>query len=296
MFNWITYAFASVSSLATKDILQKKIAKKNGVYSILSVQNFFSLIISLIIALFLGISLTLDREGLIFCLIALLQSIGSIGKANAIDVNMSATSIVNSFSPIFPIILAFIFLNEFVYFNPRSLEGLIRIFTLILLPIVILLLKSNKLGRKGKTNAFWIINILLQLVFHGLTTFLNKYYLDFNNIWKNIVYTRIVTFIVSSLFMLMKKEKWERTPKFLGKGFLNGSLIIFSASTHRTAVVLSPLSIYQTFRKPLLIIFSTLAGMQIFKEGKKLNKKQIAGFILGLISLLFIIFTSLQLK
>ena len=195
--------------------------------------------------------------------------------------SLSLTSLFTSYSLMIPTFYGLIFLND-----PVS-RGLIP----GLLLLVISLILTNKPEGKEKISLKWIIFVFLAFVGNGMCSTVQKMQqIAFNGAYKNefmIIALAIVTIfmLTFSLFTERKEIKiYVKSGWWLAilSGVINGAINLF-------VMILSgriPVSLMFPLISAGGIIITYLISKFFYKE--KLSKTQFAGFIIGIISVVFL--------
>ena len=291
--DWIIYILIRIFGGAAKEVFLKNGTEKYSPRIVLLEQQVTTFLTITIVSLLIGTNVLPDSQSLIFIGLGIITALGSYGKIKAIKINLSASAIVRSFSPIFPILLAVLFLNEAEYFDIRTLNGILRIIALALFPISILLIRSNKLQKKGQKNSRWLLYILVMIIGHGLSIFLQKYFLEFDNVWKASVYMRLGGTLFALGYALYKKEKWAFSKNRFKYSVTAGLLGTVSTTANRWSLLTAPLSLVMSFKKPLEVIVLTTIGLFGYGERKQLTALQKIGFLLSALILVLILTTTL---
>ena len=290
---WLFYLSSSLFVQLIKDVRRKKLATKHGVVQSITLEFIVAFLVTAFGVILFTDSFYIDKYSIIIFFVGVIDLLGSLGKTKALTINLASTSVTQSFSPIFPIILAVIFLGEFQLFNVSTTSGLIKILSLIIMPFALTLLRSDKLEGKDKVNSIWIKSILIMLFFHGLTNFLLKYVMVITNVLRLSVFHRFGKAVASFIVMKQRGLKLHKKKSFIYLATSNGVLVAITSLLAQLAIATAPLSVYLIIKKPSQVVLATLTGFFIYKENKNLSKKETLGFILAAIVLIATVATSI---
>jgi len=172
--HWIGYLIIFVIAFSIKDGIRKKSLNSFDNMAVLSLEFSAAFLIFLLIALVMKIPLTINSYTLSFLGIGVLHGLGTVGKINAMNISLSKTSLISKYNIFFPMLLGFFFLDEGKLLNFHSLEGILKVIALSLLPISIYLLQSDHRNKTNKTSKVWLWNMLQFFVFHATLDFFIK--------------------------------------------------------------------------------------------------------------------------
>jgi len=195
--------------------------------------------------------------------------------------SLSLTSLFTSYSLMIPTFYGLLFLKD-----PIS-KGLIPGIILLVTSLVL----TNKKSEENKISFKWVIYVILAFVGNGMCSTVQKMQqIAFNGAYKNefmIIALAIVTIflLTFSLFTERKEIKiYVKSGWWLAilSGVINGAVNLF-------VMILSgriPVSLMFPLISAGGIIFTYLISKLFYKE--RLSKTQFAGFIIGIISVVFL--------
>jgi len=195
--------------------------------------------------------------------------------------SLSLTALITSYSLMLPTMYGLIFLKE-----PAGKWLLVGI---VLLAVSLVLI--NKPGDKEPVTLKWVIYSALAFVGNGMCSVTQKMQqLAFDGAYKNefMIYSLIFVSAVTLIFTLVRER--ERIPFYLKKGWylcttcgvLNGStnfLVMVLTGKMATSVMFPSISAGG-------IVVTYIISKLFYKE--KLSKKQLVGFALGTLSVIFL--------
>lgn len=191
--------------------------------------------------------------------------------------SMAITSLIVSYSVLIPCLFGFIFLNE-----PMTV---LRIAGILLLSISMYLLKANKQSVPTKKN--WLLYVTITFFCNGLCSVIQKLHqIAFPSQYctEFIFFSVCLNFILFGGISLFKKGK-------LSSSVTTYATIagVFTTLANFTTLFLSA-KVNATILFPIVCVFTTLFNVVIskflFKD--KFSILQLAGIVLGIVSVIFI--------
>ena len=195
--------------------------------------------------------------------------------------SLSITTLIISYSLMLPTIYGLIFLNDTV--GPGLFPGLML--------LIVSLFFINKKSGETQITTKWIVSVFLAFIGNGMCSVVQKaQQVAFNGEYKNefmILALAIVTFLLS-VFVIIKEGKdiknfaaagWYMA---IGSGIANGIVNLFVMILSGTM----PVSLMFPMISAGGIVITYIVSRFFYKE--KLTKKQFAGFVFGIISVVFL--------
>ncbi|PIR13682.1 hypothetical protein COV49_01410, partial [Candidatus Falkowbacteria bacterium CG11_big_fil_rev_8_21_14_0_20_39_10] len=200
----------------------------------------------------------------------------------AVNISQSKSSVFAITTDFSAIILAFIFLKEFQYFNKNLAVGL----TLIIISAGIFAYGSRQELKQTKKFFMYVLGFSaiwgIITVFERVFAFNGLPFATFGLAWY------AGSWLGALMLLQFKAGIKEKTHKLTGPEKLNslgvGSFIWLSMLLGYLALRITPLSIYEPFFIISQIIFPVLIGLFVFKEIKKVKTLDIVAFALAIIS------------
>ena len=195
--------------------------------------------------------------------------------------SLSLTSLVVSYSLMIPSLYGLLFLDESVSFG----------FYPGILLLVISLVLINKPGEKKPINFKWIIYVILAFLGNGMCSVFQKMQqVVFEGAYKNelMIVALVAGAIVLAIISFIKEGKQVST--YIKNGWFFGLFSgVFNGIANLFVMILSNRT-SASFMFPLIsaggIIVTYLISKWVYKE--ELSKRQFAGFILGIASVIFL--------
>lgn len=194
---------------------------------------------------------------------------------------LSITALITSYSLLIPTFYGIIFLHDPI--NPALYIGLAA------LVVSLYLINKNK-DESMKFSPSWIVFILLTFVGNGMCSTVQKMQqIHFDGAYKNefmIIALAVVTIVLFVLGLSKKGNKCEMLKpcikygavKGLINGIMNYLVMVVSASI--------PNSVLFPSISAGGIVLTFICALSIYKE--KLSKTQVFGYILGIVSVIFL--------
>ena len=278
----VFYLVSIILGVSLQEVLKKPYAEKNsgnGVYFFTMISSFSAMIFFIATSGGLSFNLKLLPYSFIF---ALSYATASVGSVCAIACgSLSLTTLVISYSLMLPTFYGLIFLKESI--------GKGFIIGLILLSISLILI--NQKSNDSKFSIKWIIFVILTFIGNGMCSVVQKIQqVKFDGNFKNefMIFALAIVVIILAFFAVKSDRKEIKTYAKSGLhlaiicGVLNGMVNLF-------VMILSGL-ISVSIMFPLIsaggIIITYICSKFIYKE--KLTKAQFIGFLIGIISIVFL--------
>jgi len=295
--HWIGYLIIFVIAFSIKDGIRKKSLNKFDNMAVLSLEFTAAFFIFLLIALLSKTPLEINTYTLSFLGIGVLHGLGTVGKINAMNISLSKTSLVSKYSLLFPMLLGFFFLGEGNLFNIHSVEGVLKIIALALLPISIYLLQNDSENKNSKISSVWLWSMVQFFIFHATLEFFMKVNIEPGFIIQAAVFQRLSAAIITLIAAKLSKAKFPLTKQLYGVTSGNAILINISYFSTLSALITAPLVIYKPLAKMLTVIITTAIGLFIFGEHKEITKHNKWGYLItGLGVILLIISEVIELS
>lgn len=277
----IIHSFA----LLLNKILANKIAKK-------SVGMFYQyLFLAGVLALYAIFSKRVDINFVTVLVagIGFLNSFGYYYQWRAFELNLSKTVLFFPLAQVLAIGLAIAFLKEFALLNTQLFLGVISTF------VAIWFFQSSRIKSDAEENVInrkWLFFMLMIIVVAGLGDFLIKLFSFTVSRGNFLVAWYFGCFLGSLLILGLEKQSLKQLSLktillswLLGLAFLGATFFLYW-----TYQLGGPLSLVLPLQHLGVTMISILIGWFIFKEQKRLSKKEWFGFLLGIIGAILILF------
>lgn len=275
------YLITIILALSAQNVMKKAYTKKNsgGVY-------FFSVLSCLCAALFFVVTsggLEWDRKVIPYALaFAMAYSISIVFGLMAIQYgSLSLTSLVMSYSLMIPTLYGLVFLNETISFG--FWPGVIL--------LVISMVLINQKVDKSPITWRWMICALFAFLGNGLCVVFQKMQqITFDGAYKNELMIMALLAVAVVLGIFSFSQERESIPKYAKKGWYFGALNgILNGITNLFVMLLSG-RMAASLMFPLIsaggIIITYVISKLVYEE--KLTKRQFVGFVLGVLSVIFL--------
>lgn len=195
--------------------------------------------------------------------------------------SLSLTTLITSYSLMLPALYGLIFLHDPVSF------GLVPGFILLMLSLVLI----NQKGDGSPVTLKWIIFVTLAFIANGMCSVVQKMQqIAFDGAYKSefMIIALATSTIAMSIFAVLKERGDIRT--YVKYGWLPGILCgLFNGLSNLFVMILSGrMSLSLMF--PLIsdggIITTYIISRFFYRE--RLSKRQLAGFLLGVVSVVFL--------
>ena len=275
---WIVLCLLSALTSGLASIIMKKCSKNNNAKSIALIGLLISHILYVIVSiLFTDVLTTFNIKSFVqIAPLTICQMIGYIcGILSVKYASVSTVIPIRKCNTIVTLILGIIILNE-------SIPILKLIISLILVCLTIFIVKEDKIS-DDKVSKKGIIFAWLFVIFNGISSMLNKYYINIfvNPLVVTFYYSLCGIFIVLLYCLFTKSWKYYNL-KNINKSYFLFTYILFdfvSNLSYRFCLVDGPVSLAQPIHSSSIII-TIIGSYFILKE--KISKKKwlmIAGVI-----------------
>lgn len=289
-FSWIFFIVLHLVLFTSVTYLTKKLLKELNPLQILFFQYIGSFFNILILGLIRNKEVFFDINNSWLTFLGILFAVGVFATNKAIKINLSRTFIVNQFTGLVSIILSAVFLSEYLLFNPGTLKGILLILTFPLTFVSIVLMKGFG---KGKVSNRWVLWCVIFTLVIGVAMFLVKVFVTNISTLEVLLFQYIGSFLTVSIIIILAKIDLKLNRRLLLKSLLLGILMSTSLTFLYKSYSLAPLAYVQLVQKLGTTIIGVLLGLVVFKEGKSLNSKSIAGMAVGFLVLILILISSL---
>lgn len=277
----VFYLISIILGVAFQNIIKKPYTEKTsgkGVY-------FFSLLTSLAAMLFFIITsrgFEWNEKLLLYAvLFALSYATTTVSGVIAVTCgSLSITSLIISYSPMIPTMYGLIFLKDPI--GGGSLPGLAL--------LIISLFLMNQKKTASPITFKWIICVFLAFAGNGMcSVFQNMQQDAFDGAYKNefMILSLAIVVVILSIFVITKERKEIKAINVAGLsalscGIANGIVNLFVMILSNTM----PISLMFSMISAGGIIITYLFSRFFYKE--KLTKKQFVGFVIGIVSVVFL--------
>jgi len=289
-FSWIFFITLHLILFTAVTYLTKILLKELNPLQVLFFQYIGSFFNVLLLGLIRNNEVFFDIGNSWLTFLGILFAIGVFATHKAIKINLSRTFVVNQFTGLVSILLSAVFLSEYLLFDPRTLRGILLLLTFPLSFISIVLMKGFGKGRVSNSWVFWCIVFSL---FIGIAMFLVKVFVADISTLEVLLFQYIGSFLIVSLIGFLTKVNLRIGRKLVLKSLLLGVLMSTSLTFLYKSYSLAPLAYVQLVQKLGTTIIGVVLGLIVFKESKSLNKKSIIGMLIGFLSLMLILISSL---
>lgn len=277
--HWLGYLAIYVIVFSIKDIIRKRSLTKFDNMAVLSLEFSFAFLTFLVIALLLKTPLVLNKYSLTFLGIGILHGLGTVGKINAMNISLSKTTLVSKYNIFVPMLMGFFLLGESNLLHFDSIDGILKIISLILLPISLYLLQKTNGDENKKVSKIWLLSMAQFFIFHATLDYFMKSNIQLNMIIQAGVFQRFSAASITIIAALINKTKFPITKQLFLVSAGNALLISISYFAALSALAVAPLIIYKPLVKMLTVIIITFAGLFIFGEHKEITNRNKWGYI-----------------
>jgi len=288
--SWIFFIVLHLAVFTLVTYLNKTLLRKLDPLQVLFFQYIGSFFNVLAIGMIKnkGVFFEVSNAWLVF--IGVLFAFGVFAMNKAIKINLSRTFMVNQLTGLVSIILSTIFLSEYLLFDPGTLKGILLIFSLPLSFMSVIFLKGFGKGRVSNSWVFWSIVFIIII---GGSMFLVKVFVADISPLEVLLFQYIGSFFTMSIVGIITKVRLRLGRKLVLKSILVGILMSTSLSFLYTSYSLAPLAYVQLAQRLGTTLIGVLLGLFVFKESRTLNRKSTLGMLLGFISLILILISSI---
>jgi drug/metabolite transporter (DMT)-like permease len=207
---------------------------------------------------------------------------------SAVELSLSKTSLFLPFVDIFSLLLTIIFLGENLLFTFQVAAGIILCFL-----AMFLFQTSSKRENSSKEmdKKKWFIFTLLMILIYGVSVFLIRIFSATITRGDFLIGFYLGSFFGSLPIILWEKQNPAKISRKMTLLFIVISLAIFSnlSFLYLTFQLGGPASIVLPVRRSIATIATVLIGWLIFKERRGISKKEILGFVIGIIGVVVIL-------
>lgn len=206
-------------------------------------------------------------------------TVGAYLSANRDDFSGS-TVFAYSMSTVFIVISSGFVFSEWVYFDPRGLQGLVNIAALVLTLVAFSIYSQ---GRKGQ-KIWWSSKILLSVFGNVAGNVFVKYMVNGGVAPAQFLLYQYVGMVAGgTVYVISRRKKVFLGLKDSALGLLQGLFMACGVLIYLFVLQSNPLSLANLVRRIATVLLTTSSGLFLFKESKSMDRRMRRSLFLGLI-------------
>lgn len=206
----------------------------------------------------------------------------------AVSYSLSKSILFQSYSVAVTILLAAIFLHESSLLNPATKEGMRLLGGIFLAFLSLKLLTETHSKKKATDDKRWLMYIILTILFMGLGSFFNVFFVRHMPITSVFVNQAICMVPISFILLWFFKKNIVLSKQNMSLlGITSIAQAVAYVSFFQAATLVSVSKLFP-IQQVALVITTMTCGFIFFKERELFSGKKIIGSFLGIIGIILI--------
>lgn len=279
-FSWQVLVLFSGMMSGFSQIVGKKLVGKHGAVQTGFWREIGSVILVIIALIFGSNAWYFDRAmGVIIYGVVLSVSLSAYYAATRDDLTGTVV-LSSSLGQILIMILSSIVFSEWIYFDPRNIRGVINLLAAIFGLVAFVVYQGGMKLRSMKWSKMFAVAVGVNV----LGNLYVKYLVDGGMSGAVfLAYQSIGTISGSMILMKIRSQKYLIGRRAITGAMLQGLIASSSVLIYLYALSMAPLSLASLTRRVATILITAGAGLILFRERKKLDKKMGWGLVMGIL-------------